>query len=411
MALVCTRRAATPLARAWQCFLARDVSILDTEGCKERTLVGAMSLWLEGAALGRPSLEGDHVADVAIIGGGIAGAATAYLLGRRGASVVLLERAHLGAGATGRNAGFLLKGVSENFVAASRRYGEPTAARVWHVTGRNQELIHEIVERHGIACDLEWNGSMQIAGDEEEWTEMLASAVTLLRRGYRLEIDEASQCVFVPDDGAFHPIRFLQGLASAAESAGTKIFEDTGVTSVSARGVRAAGGTVAARSVVVCTNAYASQLVDARVRPVRGQMLATAPLAERLLTRPVYAHRGFRYWRQTPDRRVVVGGWRDVAVDEEVGDEERLNERVQAMLDAFLRESGIAAPVTHRWAGIMGFSHDGLPYVGRLPTGVFVHAGFTGHGMGFALATSELLAALVCGETPHDATLFDPSRP
>ena len=58
----------------------------------------------------------------------------------------------------------------------------------------------------------------------------------------------------------------------------------------------------------------------------------------------------------------------------------------------------------------MGFSHDGLPYVGRLRAGVFVNAGFTGHGMGFALATSELVAALVCGEASPEAQLFDPGR-
>ena len=368
------------------------------------------TLWLAEPAPARPPLEGDRGADVTIVGGGIAGVATAYFLARRGAQVVLLERARLGIGATGRNAGFLLAGVAENFIAASRRYGEPAAERVWRVTRRNQELVREIVAAHGIACDLEWNGSVQIAGDDEEWTEMLASAVALLRRGYRVEIDEAAQCVFVPDDGAFHPIRFLRGLAAAAETAGVRICEGTEVSAVSRDSARTARGRVTSRSVVVCTNAYAPHLVDARVRPVRGQMLATAPLPERVLSRPVYAHRGFRYWRQTSDRRVVVGGWRDVAVDEEVGEDERLNDRVQAMLDAFLREAGIAGAVTHRWAGIMGFSHDGLPYVGRLSSGVFLNVGFTGHGMGFALATSEMLSAVVCGETRPEVALLDPER-
>src|SRR2546426_6180897 len=140
-------------------------------------------------------------------------------------------------------------------------------------------------------------------------------------------------------------------------------------------------------------------------------MLATAPLRHRILTRPVYAHRGFRYWRQTVDGRVLVGGWRDLAPDEEGGEDEALNERIQGALDAFLRDAGIAAPVTHRWSGIMGFSHDGLPYVGRRQGGVFLCAGFTGHGMGFAFAAAELMASLIAGERPPEATLFDPERP
>jgi glycine/D-amino acid oxidase-like deaminating enzyme len=369
------------------------------------------TLWLADPAPRRAALEGERSCDVAIVGGGVAGVASAYFLARRGASVALVERGPLGIGATGRNAGFLLAGVAENFVAASRRYGDATAERVWRVTLRNQELVREIVARHAIACDLEWNGSMQIAGDDEEWTEMLASTVALLRLGFRIEVDEASQCTFVPTDGAVHPIRLLRGLARAAEDAGALIFEDTEATSVASQRVEARGGTLRASAVVVCTNAYAPHLVDARIRPVRGQILATVPLAERMLLRPVYAQRGYRYWRQTPDRRVVVGGWRDAAVDEEVGEEERLNAKIQALLDAFLRDAGISAAVTHRWAGIMGFSHDGLPYVGRLPSGVFVNAGFTGHGMGFALATGELAASLVCGETPPAAALFAPDRP
>ncbi len=369
------------------------------------------SLWLDPPPTPRPSLDHDLSVDVAIVGGGIAGIATAYALARRGASVVILEARHVAADATGRNAGFLLAGVGENFIAASRRFGEATAERVWRVTRRSQDLVREVVARHAIDCELEWNGSLQLAGDDEEWTEMLASAVALVRRGFRATVAEDSRTVCFLDDGALHPVRLARGLATAAESLGARIFEGTRVTGVSRGAARAPGGSVAAGAVVVCTNAYAPHLVDLRVRAVRGQMLATAPLPERILTRPVYAHRGFRYWRQTPDRRVLVGGWRDLAVDEEVGEEERTSERVQAALDGFLRESAIAAPVTHRWAGVMGFSHDGLPYVGRLPDGVLVCAGFTGHGMGFALAVAELVAACALGAAPPEATLFDPGRP
>ncbi len=370
------------------------------------------SLWLDDQpAASRPALDGDVSADVAMVGGGVVGVALAYALARSGASVALLKARHLAAAASGRNAGFLLAGVAENFVAAARRYGEPNAEGVWRFTQRSQELLREVVARHAIACDLEWNGSLQIAGDDEEWTEMLASAVALVRRGFRATVDEGSRSVWFQDDGAVDPVKLVRGLAAAAEGLGARIFESTEVSGVSRGAVRATRGSVTARAVVVCANAYAPHLVDLRVRPVRGQMLATAPLDERILTRPVYAHRGFRYWRQTPDRRVVVGGWRDLAMDEEVGEEERLNERVQAALDAFLREAGIVTPVTHRWAGIMGFSHDGLPYIGRLTNGVFVSAGFTGHGLGFSLAAGELVASLVSGEAPAEAAMFDPLRP
>src|SRR5205807_583931 len=207
---------------------------------------------------------------------------------------------------------FLLAGVAENFVAAARRYGENRALHIWRLTEHNQRLVREIVARERIRCDLAWNGSAQIAGDDEEWAEVRESAARLKQEAVR-------------------------------------------------------------------------------VRPVRGQMLATAPVARRVFERPAYANRGYRYWRQRPDGRLLVGGWRDTAVDEEVGEDERTTSRIQKQLEGFLRERCAEAEITHRWAGTMGFSHDALPYVGHLASGVFVNAGFTGHGMAFATATGELI--------------------
>ena len=60
----------------------------------------------------------------------------------------------------------------------------------------------------------------------------------------------------------------------------------------------------------------------------------------------------------------------------------------RSRLDAFLAEHGVSAPVTHRWAGIMGFSHDALPYVGKRSDGIYMSAGFTGHGNAFAVAAT-----------------------
>jgi len=85
-------------------------------------------------------------------------------------------------------------------------------------------------------------------------------------------------------------------------------------------------------------------------------------------------------------------------------------DEIQRQLDAFLREHQIDAPVTHRWAGTMGFSHDALPYVGHTGPRLFVCGGFTGHGMAFGPASAELVATLIGGRAHEDADLFDPSR-
>lgn len=343
------------------------------------------------------------------MGAGIAGVATAYFLASTGAKVVVLEARRVAEAASGRNAGFLLAGVAENFVAATRRYGDERALRIWRFTKRTQSLVRSLVAEHGIKCELAWNGSDQIAGDDAEWREIEESARRLASEGVAVTCDAAAKCATYADDGEMHPVRWVRGLAAAAAKKGAVFHEATRVASVASGVVQTAAGGVRAGATVLCTNAYTAGLASSRVRSVRGQMLATAPTTP-VIPRPAYANRGYRYWRQTVDGRVLVGGWRDTAVDEEVGEEERTTDTIQRHLEGFLNERGIRAPITHRWAGTMGFSHDALPYIGRVAPGVFVCGGFTGHGMSFGPASAELVATLVRGGAHADADLFDPSR-
>ncbi len=368
-----------------------------------------MSLWLDGASRSHPPLDNDVTADVAVVGAGIAGIATAYFLATAGASVVVLEARGVAEAASGRNAGFLLAGVAENFVAATRRYGEPRALRIWRFTRRTQSLVRALVEEHRIDCQLGWNGSDQIAGDDEEWGEIEASARRLSTEGVAVSVNSATRSATYPDDGELDPVRWVRGLAAAAVKKGARIHESTRVDAIAPGEARTATGVVRASAIVLCTNAYTAHLALSRVRPVRGQMLATAP-AGPVFARPSYANRGYRYWRQTSDGRVLVGGWRDTAVDEEVGEEERATEVIQKQLDAFLRQHHVTSAVTHRWAGTMGFSHDALPYVGRAGAQVYVCGGFTGHGMAFGPACAELVATLISTGAHPDAHLFDPAR-
>jgi gamma-glutamylputrescine oxidase len=369
-----------------------------------------MSLWLDGEVSPRyPPLDRDVTADVAVVGAGVAGVATAYFLAAAGAKVVVLEARDVAEAASGRNAGFLLAGVAENFVAASRRYGKQRASRIWRFTQRTQTLVRSLVAENRIDCELRWNGSDQIAGDDEEWREIEASARRLSSEGVAVSLDPSARCATYAQDGELHPVRWVRGLAAAAVDKGARIHTATRVRAIAASSAVTSAGTVTAGAVVLCTNAYTAHLASSRVRPVRGQMLATEP-AVPVFARPAYANRGYRYWRQTGDGRILVGGWRDTAVDAEVGEAEVTTDVIQRGLDEFLREHRITARVTHRWAGTMGFSHDALPYIGRIAPGTFVCGGFTGHGMAFGPASAELVATLVRGGTHPDAQLFDPSR-
>src|SRR5256714_5381699 len=236
------------------------------------------SIWLDETAPEiHPPLDKDTSADVAIVGAGIAGVATAYHVARSGAKVVVLEARPVADAASGRNAGFLLAGVAENFIAAARRYGEDRALRIWRFTRHNQELVREIVERERIACDLAWNGSAQIAGEDEEWEEIRDSAERLTKEAVRVHLVPEERAAVYEEDGELNPVRYVRALSRAAVAAGARLHEATRAIAVTKDDVRTDGARVKAGAVVVCVNAYSRHLVPFRVRPVRGQMLATPP--------------------------------------------------------------------------------------------------------------------------------------
>jgi gamma-glutamylputrescine oxidase len=149
------------------------------------------------------------------------------------------------------------------------------------------------------------------------------------------------------------------------------------------------------------------------IKPRRGQVLATAPIAREVAKHPSYAHYGYQYWRQTADGRLVIGGWRDVDLDAETGYDEIVTETIQSAIEAGLREL-VPEPVeiVHRWAGTMGFARDGRPLVGWLDAEhhLAICAGFTGHGMGMAAACTQDLAELLSWKRAPGISTFDPLR-
>ena len=110
----------------------------------------------------------------------------------------------------------------------------------------------------------------------------------------------------------------------------------------------------------------------------------------------IYADHGYDYWRQDENGCIVLGGWRNLDPDAEVGFDERLNPDIQSAMTRFIQQFPQLkdTPISHRWSGIMGFSVDGLPILGAPPgmNSVLVAAGFTGHGFGFAQLAGEAIA-------------------
>jgi glycine/D-amino acid oxidase-like deaminating enzyme len=329
---------------------------------------------------------------VLVVGGGITGVSLLHHLAKRGIDAVLVERHHLAAGASGRNAGFLLAGIADCYAEAVRIFGRSRAHDIWSMTMENH--IEEIAAVARQDVGYRRSGSATLASGEKEALQLEESAQLLRDDGFACSWDGTR--LINPTDGEVTPSLLVGAFARQAASGSVR--EGVEVSAIEAANgdvmVHAGDSECRAGCVILATNAYTPQLLpQVAIQPRRAQMLASAPEAARLCEQPTYSHFGYRYWRQLPTGEILIGGWRDTAVDVEVGYDERPTAPIQSHLEAQLRAMGADAEVTHRWAGTMGFTESGLPFIGPVEgmLNVYLCAGYNGHGMGFAFMSAKQL--------------------
>ena len=334
--------------------------------------------------------------EVLVVGGGITGVSLLRRLGERGVKAALVERTRLAYGASGRNAGFLLEGTAANYAEAVRLHGREFTREIWEVTAENHRRLAEAL---GGRAGYYLGGSRTVAASGAEEAQLAESAELMSEDGWPVTL--AVRSIVNPRDGELFPADAVGALA--ADCPAGSIFEEVELTDLEQP-------PIAADEVILATNAFTGQLVeDIPIAPIRAQMLATAPFGTRVAERPTYSDHGYQYWRQLPTGEVLAGGYRDRALAEEVGYDLTTTTTIQGHLDRHLAEQGVTAPVTHRWAGTMGFTPDALPLVGRLRPGLSICAGYTGHGMGFAHLCARLLVDNLLGGPPLPKWL-DPGR-
>ena len=370
--------------------------------------------------------------DVVVVGGGILGASTAYWLERRRPSleVALVEAHTLGAGASGRNAGFILQGTAADYLSDVERYGERTARRLWHFTRANRELLAS--ELRGSAFGWQSEGSLTVAGDAEEDERLRASVARLRAAGApvvylesektnrRLQATGLHGGLYVTSGAVVNPLQLVQHLADESK-ADVRTHQPVEQIRWGQDGVTldTPDQPLWARRVVLAVGPSLPRLVPSLerfVRPVRAQMLATVPADTSAIPVPVYSHEGGFYVRQLADGTVLAGGGRHQHREAEATDADTTTPAVQATIERYLHTHypwSQSLSVRHRWSGIMGFSPDGRPVLGPVPQhpeSVFA-TGFTGHGMGYGFRMGRLLAERVCGTNhPDGYDLFAASR-
>jgi gamma-glutamylputrescine oxidase len=368
--------------------------------------------WLEDEVPPRAAPQHAGRVDVAIVGAGITGCSAALRLAEAGLRVRVHDERGVAEGASGRNGGFALRGGASRYDVARETYGTEQAAELWHWTERAIDRMAELA-----GDSLRRTGSLRLAFDEEERDQIHGEYEAMREDGVDAEwLDDLPEhlagtfhgAIVHDHDGSVQPARFVRRLAARAADAGAEIREHDRVDDVAA---------LDAEHVVVATDGYGHGLVPELadlIWPTRGQVIVSEPLDRVLYDRPHYARQGFDYWQQLPDRRVLLGGFRDVSIMDELTDVEETTPTIQASLERFLGELiGEQPRISHRWAGIFGLTQDMLPLVGRVPghENVWAAGGYSGHGNVLGFACGELVADAILGDTSSpQLSLFDPAR-
>lgn len=379
------------------------------------------SLWLATApATSYPALQEDVTADVAVLGGGIAGLTAALLLKRAGARVVVIEAARVGGGVTGCTTAKVSALQSTMYSTIQSRNGTDAASVYAAASLSAVERVAAIAEEEGIDCKLERRPAFTYALEPSERKDVEQEHAAAGAAGLAVELVQAPDLPYethgaVRLDGQvqLHPVRYVQGLAAAVDREGSKVFEQTRALRVSEGSpctVETSSATVRADHVVVATHypvfdrglyfarlkAQRSYCIAARLRPgeVPPQGMSINPGST---TRSVRSY----------DDILVLGGEGHSA-----GSSDATEERFAA-LERFAREHWSVAEVSHRWSAQDPVPYDHLPVIGPYRPGssrLWVSSGFMKWGLSTATFAAEILQALIAGEDHPWAATFKPNR-
>ncbi len=359
--------------------------------------------------------------EACVVGGGVGGLSCARRLAQLGIDTVLLEAGAVAGGASGRNGGFLIAGVGPFYNDIRERLGRERASAIYERTLGAQRDIYELAEQLEAGDSLRKVGLLRLAVSDEEAAHVRDHARALQEDGFPGEVVEREELApalqrtglvgcLTDHDGALHPARWYRMLAGAAEEAGARIFEGSAVHApVPAPGegpLVTDRGSVRARHVVVAADGALPALVPeyaGRVRARRLHMVATGPLPH-MLDQLVYARWGYEYLQQRPDGRILAGGFSDVDADNSYTDSDAGEPLIWDRVEAYLRDDlGANGGVSHRWAGVVGYSDDSLPYVGEVPgrPGLYVSGGYSGTGNVPGFMCGRDLADTIAGDGPE----------
>ncbi|KAJ5645936.1 hypothetical protein N7490_002308 [Penicillium lividum] len=382
--------------------------------------------------------------DIVIIGAGYAGSSVAHHILQQAKpespapSITILEARQACSGATARNGGHMKPDIYNFIATLAAEHGVDAAAEVAAFEAKHVRAVKEFVEKEGIDCDYTITKAVDVQLDETHFEKLKDGHNRLVAGGSKpttgaqiIESEDAESFsgvkgavgCFIYDTAHIWAYKFVLHLLENVVSQGinlqtctpvTKITESTPPSSHRWK-VETSRGTIAAKVIVFATNAYTSSLApqyNGSIVPVRGtcsRIVTPGSTGPHLTNTYTLRWNGWNYDYLIPrrDGSIIVGGARPTFIDDEknwydVSDDSRVLEPAVRYFDGYMQRNFIGWEDSHAytdrvWTGIMGYSSDGLPHVGRVPghDGQYILAGFTGHGMPQIFLAAEGIAKMI----------------
>jgi glycine/D-amino acid oxidase-like deaminating enzyme/nitrite reductase/ring-hydroxylating ferredoxin subunit len=385
-------------------------------------------LWLDTeVAPEAPRLDRDTTADVVVVGSGIAGLSTAYELAARGQKVVVIDRGKIGTGMTARTTAHLASACDDWYADLIERRGLDVAKQFYQSHHAAIDRIEAVQAEEEIACDFRRLDGFLFPALDTDPAELDREVEASREVGITVHDGKGLpfgglghlRCLRYPRQGAFHPLKYLRGLARAIERRHGRLFADTCVEKVEEKDgsvtvTTADGRTVTAAAAVVATNSPINDMaaIHSKQAPYRTYAMAFR-IPRGALPDALYWDTldEYHYVRLQPGRNdsdfLIVGG-----ADHKTGEADDFAVRFEA-LEAWTRnlvpELG---EETHRWSGQVMEPVDFTAFTGRNPgeQHVYIHTGDSGQGITHGVVASLMLSRLIVDGTHPWAEAYDPAR-
>lgn len=384
--------------------------------------------------LGEPALPAR--ADVVVVGSGYTGLSAALQTARGGRSTVVIDAEAAGWGCSTRNGGQVGASIKPGFSELVASHGEDRARKIMAEGHRSLAWLGQFIAEERIDCDYRVSGRFHAAHSPRQYEalarqvanppagiELAANLVPRSEQRTELGTDAYHGGVVYTRHASVDPARLHRGLVDRAIAAGVQIVPHSTATTIERQGqsfrVVTSRGEIAARDVIVATNAYSRRVTPwlrRRVIPIGSYIVATEPIPRTTMDRlfptdrmVTDTRRVVYYYRASPDRtRILFGGrvsWNET-------DPRQSAPRLHAELVRLFPELA-GVHISHSWMGFVAYTFDHLMHTGT-HDGIHYAAGYCGSGVGMASYLGMKLGLKVLGrkegETAFDDLPF-PTRP